>query len=391
MSSTNFSSYSGGPTSPLPAYATNSLHRATSYSDAVVHLNNTTLRQIDQLVQDVEMQAVDESTTLQHLNLLQQFVRDVERAKLAILVIIPGAVLNELDGQKKSDRLGWFARRASEWMLEKVKERRSVRGQATQETMKPSGNWRIRQPGEPFGARGNDALIFDCCVYFATKFRTALCSADKNLCFEAESQGIRSISPKSGRELAGFLLGRDMDTFATYQADYTGIESLEQEHDDSMDVDEEAPKLTAAQASDLLHVQIIEHFTRLLVALVGRVGGPALEDPASDGGVTASQHAPKWKNSDKPYKDWDARECLEYLDQKIRVKRTYPRLEVFLSKPYSHGARCGREWSYEAWSSALDGLKQIGDDWGEPSIQGDLEELVRHREAVFGVTVRHSS
>ncbi|KAJ7129550.1 PIN domain-containing protein [Mycena epipterygia] len=379
---TDFNSYSYGLTSPPPAY-----------TGAIVHLNNTTLQQIDELVQDVEMQAVDESTTcivvdtnilIQHLGLLQQFVRDVERAALSILVIIPGAVLNELDGQKKSDRLGWFARRASEWMLEKVKQRRSVRGQATQETCKPSGNWRIRQPGEPFGERGNDELILDCCMYFRTRFRTALCSADKNLCFESESQGIRSISPRSGRELARFLLGQDMNTFATYQADYTGIESLEQEQDDSMDVDEEAKKLTPPQAMDLLHLQIIDHFTRLLVALVGRVGGHALEDIGSDGGVTASQHAPKWKNGDKPYREWNAADCLEYLDRKIRVKRTYPRLEVFLSKPYSHGARCGREWTYEAWSNALDGLKRVGEDWDERSIVYDLEELARHREAVFG-------
>ncbi|KAJ7498800.1 PIN domain-containing protein [Mycena latifolia] len=374
-------SYSDGPTSSSAAY-----------TNAMVHLNNTTLQQIDQLVQDVEMQppivesntmclVVDTNILLSYLKLLQQFVRDVELAKLSILVIIPGAVLNELDGLKKSDRKGWFARRASEWMLEKVKERRSVRVQATQETLKPSRNWRIRQPGEPFGERGNDELILDCCLYFRRRFPTVLLSEDKNLSAEAISHDVAAIAPSSGRELAGYLLGRDMDTFAPYQADYKGIESLQQEQDDSMDVDEAEPKLTPPEAMDLLHVQIIDHFTRLLVALVGRVGGPELEDPCSDD--NASQYAPKWKTM--PYKEWNAGDCLEYLDRRIRVKRTYPRLEVFLSKPYSPGARCGREWSYEAWSSALDGLRQIGDDWDEPSIRGDLEELARQREAVFGV------
>ncbi|KAJ7180215.1 PIN domain-containing protein [Mycena crocata] len=366
---------------------------------AIWSLNNSTLQKLDRLAQDVEMQApVDESTTclivdtnilLQHLRLLQQFVRDVERAALPILVIIPGAVLNELDGQKKSDRLGWFARQASTWMLEKVKQRRSVRSQADQETCKPTGSWRRRLPGEAFGERGNDELILDCCKYFRTRFRTALCSADRNLCIETESEGIRTISPRTGRELATFLLGRDMDTFATYQADYTGVDSLvagEQEQDDSMDVDEEVQKLTNEQAMDLLHVQIIDHFTRRLVELVGTVGGPELEDryPSSDG-VVASQHAPKWKSSDKPYQEWSAADCLEYLDRKIRVKRVYPRLEVFLCKPYSSpGARCGKEWTYEAWTSALSALNQLAKDWDERSIQGDLDELARHREAVFG-------
>jgi PIN domain len=38
--------------------------------------------------------------------------------------------------------------------------------------------------------RANDGLILDCCKYFheVRKQRTFLCSADKNLCFEAESE-----------------------------------------------------------------------------------------------------------------------------------------------------------------------------------------------------------
>ncbi|KAJ7047251.1 PIN domain-containing protein [Mycena alexandri] len=380
---------------PPPLAHTNSFHAPTPhYGDVQAPLHNATLQQIDQLLQDVEMQApVDDSTTclvvdtnilLGNLRLLQQFVSDVEAAAVSIIVIIPGAVVNELDGQKKSDRLGWFSRRASAWLLEKVKQKRSVRGQGNAETMNPSGNWRTRQRGQPFGERYNDELILDCCLYFRSKFRTALFSADTNLRIESESQGVRSIAPTSGRDLAQFLLGRDLEKFQPYEADYTGIDSLE--HDNSMDVDEEAPRLSAEQAMDLLHVQVIEHFTRLLVALVGRVG-PELEDVASDGGVTASQHAPKWKNGDKPYREWNAAECLEYLDRKRRAKRTdNPRLEVFLSKPYSSpGARKGREWSYEAWSSALHGLGQVGDDWGDLSIRQDLDELTQHREAVFGL------
>ncbi|KAJ7283534.1 PIN domain-containing protein [Mycena rebaudengoi] len=375
------------------SYANSNSFQSGSHATQLQNLNNATLQRIDQLVQDVEMQApaenatcivVDTNILLHSLGLLQQFVRDIERAALPIIVVIPGIVVYELDGQKKSDNLGWFSRRASEWMLEKVKQRRSVRGQAAQETCKPSGSWKIRQPGQ-VAARSNDELILDCCMYFSKiGFRTALCSADKNLCIESENQGIRSITPRSSRELAMFLVGRDVETFATYQPDYTGIESLEQDQDDSMDVDEEAPKLTSEQAMDLLHVQVIDHFTRLLVQLVGRVGGHELEDPGADGGVSSSQHAPQWKSGDKPYTQWEAADCLEYLGRKRRFKATYPRVEVFLSKPYSRGARCGREWPYEAWNNALAGLRQIGDEWDEPSIQKDLDELARHREAVFG-------
>ncbi|KAJ7179024.1 PIN domain-containing protein [Mycena filopes] len=382
---------SPSPISP-PLAHTNSFH-ATPYN-GVQASPLSTLQRIDQFLQDVEMQApvddnticlvVDTNILLGNLGLLQQFVRDVERYAVSILVIIPGAVLNELDGQKKSDRLGWFSRRASAWLLEKVKEKRSVRVQGNAETLNPSGNWRIRERGQHSGDRYNDELILDCCLYFGSKFRTALFSADTNLRIESESTAVPSIAPTSGRDLAKFLLGRDLNTFATYQADYTGTESMEQ--DNGMDIDEEVPRLSAEQAMNLLHLQIIEHFTRLLVELVGRVG-PELEDVASDGGVTASQHAPKWKNADTPYREWSAAQCLQYLDWKRPAKKTHPRLEVFLSKPYSRdppGARSGKEWSYEAWSSALNGLGQIGDDWGDISIRQDLDGLRHHREAVFG-------
>lgn len=53
--------------------------------------------------------------------------------------------------QKNRDGLAWFARRASAWLLEKVKERKSVKGQANEETCKSSGNWKVKVPGEVCG------------------------------------------------------------------------------------------------------------------------------------------------------------------------------------------------------------------------------------------------
>src|ERR1700721_2635876 len=50
--------------------------------------------------------------------------------------------------QKNRDGLAWFARRASQWLLQRVKERKIVKGQANEETCKPSGNWKIRGPEE---------------------------------------------------------------------------------------------------------------------------------------------------------------------------------------------------------------------------------------------------
>lgn len=101
--------------------------------------------------------------------MLKQFVSDVERARFPVVVIVPGAVIYELDAcasnvllsfhnltsvrsfrQKHGthDSLGWFARTASTWLLEKVKERRSVKAQAQDETCKESKNWKTRDSSE---------------------------------------------------------------------------------------------------------------------------------------------------------------------------------------------------------------------------------------------------
>ena len=101
--------------------------------------------------------------------MLAQFVDDVEKQSLPLIVIVPGAVIYELDGcvgdievmtfylsayryrQKNRDGLAWFARRATAWLLAKIKERRSVRGQAQEETCKSTGNWKIREQKEVSG------------------------------------------------------------------------------------------------------------------------------------------------------------------------------------------------------------------------------------------------
>ena len=50
--------------------------------------------------------------------------------------------------QKNREGMAWFARRASSWLLKKVKERKSVRGQANEETCKSTRNWKAKEPGE---------------------------------------------------------------------------------------------------------------------------------------------------------------------------------------------------------------------------------------------------
>ncbi|KAK7061831.1 glycosyltransferase family 32 protein [Favolaschia claudopus] len=356
----------------------------------LTHLVNATLQQIHTLAQqdDVEMQVplnerkiclvVDTNVLLDKQKLLEQFVRDHRRRQTPILVIIPGVVLHELDGLKKRDRLGWFARRASSWILDEVKSKSiTLRVQRDRETCKQSGDWKIWHPGQSSNARANDGLILDCCMYFhkAMRYETTLCSGDINLRTEHENEG-------NGHDLGNFLLGTHYDP-----QDYTGPESISQEQNDDsmMDVDEEIPKLTIEQAMDLLHIQVIEHFTRRLRELVARFG-PEPEDGPSNTGVGASRHAPRRRDwGATHYREWNAKICLAYLDEKKPMRTTHPRVDVFLTDPYTKdaGARKGREWPHEAWKVALDGLYAIAKAWNDLSIEEDLNDLKRHREIVF--------
>ncbi|KAG5724949.1 Transcriptional protein swt1 [Termitomyces sp. T112] len=378
------------------------------------HLH-ATLQRIDQLAnQDVEMTApLSESSTflildtnilLHHFDVLSQFVDDAEKHSLPIVVVIPGVVVYELDGQKNRDGLAWFARRASTWLLEKIKERRMVKGQANEETCKRSGNWKIRVPGEVF-ERMNDALILDCCLYFGRSRRTFICSADKNLCIESTTAGIPTLSPTrnwSSREIAWTIFREygiiDVNHFGSYKVSYRDPKTNAAaqpsapttDSDDMMIVDDDESVAEVPQPShalDLLHLQVIDHFTRLLIELVGRVGGPEIHNCKY--GAAASQYAPQWQKSGRPYTGWTLQEIWEYLEEKRKTSTTSPRIDIFLSKPYScRGARRGQDWSRRDWDVALMGLARFAEVWEEDSIGESLGVLEPHVEGIFAMRMR---
>jgi len=167
---------------------------------------------------------------------------------------------------------------------------------------------------------------------------------------------------------------------------------MDQVDDDSMMVDDDTSMseiLQPSHALDLLHIQIIDHFTRLLVELVGRVGGPEIHNYESSEGVSASQHAPQWQSQKRHYSGWSIAESLEYLNSKKRGPITNPRVEVFLSKPYCYrGARRGQDWSRRDWEVGLQGLSSIGDIWEEVSIRESLQVLDHHVVGIFGMRMR---
>jgi hypothetical protein len=215
-----------------------------------------------------------------------------------------------------------------------------------------------------------------------------------------------SISPTrywSSREVARVIFGHDIDLtkFRAYSASYKDPKSIliapapvavQVIDDDGMDIDDDAslPEiLQPSHALDLLHIQVIDHFTRLLVELVGRVGGPEIhQEPDLKGGVSTSRYAPQWQNL-KRYSEWSGQECVEYLTAKKWVAPTSPRVDIFLSKPYScRGARRGQDWSRKDWEVALGALSQISHVWADVSIRESLEVLNPHLKGVFATRMR---
>ncbi|KAF9226571.1 hypothetical protein BS17DRAFT_794064 [Gyrodon lividus] len=323
---------------------------------------DATLQSIDEIANaDVEMQGplaeqltiivLDTNILLEFLDIVQMFVSEVEQQQLPVLLIIPGAVIYELDGQKNRNGLSWFARRASTWLLKRVKEKRSVKGQALDETCKPSGNWKKREPGTEFGTeRTNDSLILDCCQYFfrVRQRRTFLCSKDKILAVEAESIGIPSIFPEResfcSRGIAQAVFGCEASKFR-FSGYYPVYRS------DSVEVaGPEAQKFGTPEAM--------------------------------------SRHAPSYMRKHLMF--WTASDSLEFLNMTKRCPNSNPKVDVFLTRPYQgRGARRGQDWSRRDWEVALGALTAVGKMWEEGSmIRESVPAVEFHMRRIFAMPMR---
>lgn len=289
----------------------------------------------------------------------------------------------------------------------------------------------------------NDHLILDCAQYFQglKKGNTVLCSADNNVCIIAHSQGmyyrldtgypdcvltqkptlrrmkgIPTITPPqkgvwTSRDLAQSVYGRDSPLVAGFTAS-TGLFGREVnrpgsnprpaprggyarapsapaarriEDSDSMIVDDENAdsSSTAETPLNVLHDDVREYFTRLLLQLAARQGASELRLES------ASRHAPSYVTKD--YRTWNAAECLEYLYAKspgLQRQMISPSPEVFLSKRYTaRGARTGQEWSPADWRIALENVVRVGVAFGEISLGESVQDLQGYLAVVL-LTIR---
>ncbi|KAI0251273.1 PIN domain-containing protein [Lactifluus subvellereus] len=386
-------------------------------------LQDATLRRIDEVInQDVEMQplaveevfhlVVDTNILLHQLDALQQFVIDIEQhLPFTLQIIIPGIVISELDGQKtRNDKVAWAARLASTWLLEKVKERRLVKGQTHEETCKASGTWNVKDVSVSVSQREselNDDLILDCCQYFARRPQqggvvrhVALCSGDKNLCVKAESVGIRTLSPMSGWTSRAIATALFAGMSMVHLSDFDGQTSKTQRRtlrtnpdsagrptvassSDAMEVDEEPIK--PSHPLDVLHLEVVEHFSQLLLGVVNRVGGPEVPWHGPQSGQV-SQHAPSWTRIG--FSEWTPRECVRYLGRKVGLQGSgtgaaLDKLENFLMYPDKRGGRKGQDWTRSDWDSCVVGLEGIGRSWEDEELRESADVLKRITRGTF--------
>jgi hypothetical protein len=181
----------------------------------------------------------------------------------------------------------------------------------------------------------------------------------------------------------------DLSQFGHYSASYKNPPNVTDSDDESMNIDDDdlmtSEVLQPSHALDLLHLQVIDHFSWLFVELVGRVGGEEVRRTSKDDANT-SQHAPRRRH----YTEWSLADCLEYLNEQRPVKMTSPRPEVFLSKPYSSraGARRGQDWCRKDWEVGLGSLRETGVGWGDVSIGESLAVLEPHLNGIFSMKLR---
>ncbi|PCH41108.1 hypothetical protein WOLCODRAFT_70725 [Wolfiporia cocos MD-104 SS10] len=345
---------------------------------------------------------LDTNVVIDHLDVLKWFSKDVEALGLRIKIVVPHVLLSELDGLKGSKSLGWFARQASGWILDRMRESKTVKVQARKET--------LHTPLDP--VRKNDVAIYDCAKFFQQTGYVVLVSRDNNLLLDGFSNDVPTVCPPRrgwssrdlargiAQELAHFGVPVFLDVSKFRGHDHTPVyrpsrgsrelrttmpPKSEGDGDDRMDVDDDGfhNEYIPSHALDALHLQVIDHFTPMLKDLAARVRtstGDSVEQELS-------RHAPWYRR--KGFDTWTVGDCLEYLGSKKRLLVTSPSLRVFLlGRSEDRGWRRGQDWSHQDWQNAMTALQDVGTKFEDRSTLISLGYLKLETERVFKTPMR---
>lgn len=250
----------------------------------------------------------------------------------------------------------------------------------------------------------------------------ALCSGDKNLCVKAESVGgvflipireneifihwrgaigIRTLSPTSGwtsRAIVTTLFaGVPMVHLNNFDGQSSKVQRRTLRTDsnittkpgrtvalarlDAMEVDEEP--MRPSHPLDVLHLEVVEHFSPLLLGVVDRVGGPEVPWYGPQDGQV-SRHAPSWARIGLA--EWTPRESVQYLGRKEGLgasRAELDKLANFLMYADQRGGRKGQDWTRSDWESCVLALESIGSKWGDDELRESAEVLKRFVRETF--------
>jgi hypothetical protein len=154
-----------------------------------------------------------------------------------------------------------------------------------------------------------------------------------------------------------------------------------------MEVDEEPVR--PSHPLDVLHLEVVEHFSHLLLAVVDRVGGPEVPWHGPQQGGQVSQHAPSWARIG--FAEWTPRECVRYLGRKegLRVRQAeLDKAENFLTYPDKRGGRKGQDWTRSDWDSCVVTLEALGLSWEDDEVRESTEMLRRVTRETFRLRMR---
>ncbi len=171
------------------------------------------------------------------------------------------------------------------------------------------------------------------------------------------------------------------------------------EVDDGGDIPDSGRRVRPSHVLDVLHFDIVDHFTTRLRDTVQRTVPHLL---ATRSGAAASMYSPV----SKPLQAWSAPDCIKQLCN--TKSRFFPkrapsearsliesaeggtRLQVFLADPYDGmpQARRGREWARQEWIDCLGVLDLVAVIWEDQAIQIDMAYLWPYVEQAFGQQMR---
>ena len=156
---------------------------------------------------------------------------------------------------------------------------------------------------------------------------------------------------------------------------------------DAMEVDEEP--IRPSHPLDVLHLEVVEHFSQLLLGVVARVGGPEVSWHGKPQGGRVSQHAPSWARIG--FAEWTPRESVRYLSRNGGLQSSraqLDRLENFLMYPDKQGGRKGQDWTRSDWEGCVLALEDMGRRWEDEELRESSEVLMRFVRGTFLLRMR---